>query len=169
MFRKIIGIYSRIFCKSPFLCEVYTACMVIYCFTPVNVLTWLLKFGDVLKNFLRTENKYPPPVCNLYVLIKILLSPEYCAEQTLTLLLFLCLQSVTFLYFALLNKSLTTNKNGMVINQCASSCVNSTLHTHPTLSTLLVFWRYNYVPVWATIIKLFVYSRYCAIFSTVNC
>ena len=143
--------------------------MVIYCFTPVYVLTWLLKFGGVLKNFLRTENKISTPVCNLCVLIKILLTPEYFTEQTTTLILFLCLQSVTFLYFALLNKSLAINKNGMVINQCASSCVNSTLHTHPTLRALLVFWRHNNMAVWAAIIKLFVYSRYCAIFSTVNC
>ena len=35
-----------------------------YGFIPVCVLTWLFKFGHVVKNFLYMKNKYPPPVCN---------------------------------------------------------------------------------------------------------
>ena len=49
------------------------------------------------------------------------------------------------------------------------TCVNSTLQTHPTHSTLLVFWTHRNVAVWAAVITLFVYTRHSAMVSTGNC
>jgi hypothetical protein len=59
-------------------------------------------------------------------------------------------------------------EDGMVLHQCTTSCGNSTLHILPTHSTQLLFWSHNNFAIWAAILSFFVYTRLCAMSSTVN-